>query len=278
MRPSEAITLPGDMHPSAPAPRSVDGGRVRSEILGFPKGGLRINLRERGSRLLFQGRCDPLLLYFVFVVALLVAIGGGLRVSPEYGLAGFVGLAVMFAPLIVFLSVGSIRLASRCEIDRAGQVVRVWERSYLGEMRNQWPLDRLASVTVVTCPPSRWGSSGQAYELELDFGSERYFVRRTASEARLRREAHHVARFVGVPVRLDRRESERLRASPRHLTLVAAVFSLPVVVASTLVTYVSQEPLHSPGVLVIAVAALVVCQVGAILAYVYDRWQDRRLA
>jgi hypothetical protein len=245
------------------------------ETLGFPKTGLRVGVAEEGSRLTFQGRAEPLLLYFVFGTAVAVAAGGSVLVSPRYGLAGVMLFSVLFSPLLVFSAFGALRLRTSCSVDRAARQILVNEQSYAGTMRYDWPLGALRGVLVAIRPPTGWASGGATYELYLDVGPVRYLVQAGMGERKIRRNAQRIAQFVGVPVRVERIPARVGRASMRHALLMLSLFALPVLLTTAALAYLFRDQPPTTSLMVVSMSALVVCQLGAILAYGYDRSRNR---
>jgi hypothetical protein len=250
--------------------------RVEAEhTVGFPKSGLRVALAEEGSRLTFLGRAEPLLLYFVFGTAVAVAVGGSVLVSPQYGLAGVMLFSVLFSPLVVFSAFGAVRLRTTCWIDRASRQILVNEQSYAGALRHEWPLSALRSVLLMVRPPSGLASGGATYELYLDLGPVRYLVQEGMGERKIRRDAQRVGRFLEVPLRIERIAEGAGRASVRHVLLMLALFALPVLVTTAALAYMFRDQPPTTSLTVVSMSALVVCQVGAILAYSYHRSRPR---
>jgi hypothetical protein len=256
------------------APR--DSRTDTQEMLGFPKTGLRITAAEEGSRLTFQGRAEPLLLYFVFGTAVAVAAGGSVLVSPRYGLAGVMLFSVLFSPLLVFSAFGAVRLRTSCSVDRAIRQILVDEQSYAGTLRYDWPLGALRGVLVAIRPSAGWVSGGATYELYLELGPVRYLVQAGMSERKIRRDAQRIGQFVGVPVRVERFPASAGRASVRHVLLLLTLFALPVLVATAALAYLFRDQPPTTSLMVVSMSALVACQAGAILAYSYDRSRRRR--
>jgi hypothetical protein len=248
---------------------------IAEETFGFPKTGLRVAVAEEASRLTFLGRAEPLLLYFVFGTAVAVAAGGSVLVSPQYGLAGVMLFSVLFSPLVVFSAFGAVRLRTTCSIDRASRQILVNEQSYAGALRHEWPLAALRSVLLAIRPPSGWASGGATYELYLDLGPARYLVQEGMGERKIRRDAQRVGRFLGVPVRVERISDDAGGASPRHVLLMLSLFALPVLVTTAALAYLFRDQPPTTSLMVVSMSALVVCQVGAILAYSYDRSRHR---
>ncbi|MBI2755194.1 MAG: hypothetical protein HYX52_00635 [Chloroflexi bacterium] len=265
---------PSELGTSAGATPSGSFVPPRAEPLvgrGFPKSGLRVEPEEDGSRLSYSGRADPLLLYVVFGTAFVVAFGGSIIVSPVYGLAGVMLLSILFLPLLVFAALGALRLSTTCSILRSEQRIAVAERSYAATLRRQWPLDALRSALILIRPPSGFASSASTYDLYLDFGGEQYLVTSSLSERSIRREAQRIARFVGCAVRTERLVAQVRRASIRHVVLVALLFVLPLVGSTVGFAYLLRDQRPTNSLMIVSMSALVVCQVGAILAYGFNR-------
>lgn len=246
-------------------------------VIGSPKSGLRIVADEEGSDLTFRGRADPLLLYFVFGTAVVVGGAGSVLVSPVYGLAGVMLLSLLFLPLLVFVALGALRLSSTCRIARAEGRVVVAERSYAGQMVREWPLSALQAPLIVVRPPSGFAGSGPTYELYLDLGIEQYLVQSGGSERSVRREAQRIARFLGLAVRGERLPDTLARTPFRHVALIAVLFTLPLVGSTLGFAYLFREQPPTTSLMIVSMSALVVCQVGAILAYGFNRSQHGRV-
>lgn len=246
------------------------------QVVGSPKAGLRVDVEEEGSILAFRGRTDPVLVYFVFGTAVAVAVAGGILVSPAYGLAGVMLLSLLFLPLMVFVALGALRLRTVCRIERAEGRIQVDERSYAGALHRQWPLADLVAVLVAARPPRGIYGSVATYELYLDFGSEQYLVRSGTRERGIRRDAQRTARFLGIPFHAERLPETGRRTSRRHVLLLAVLFALPLVGSTLGLSYVFRAQPPSTNLMIVSMSALVVCQVGAILAYAYDRSRHDR--
>lgn len=243
----------------------------RAHPFGMPKDGVRVLLNEGTSVITLRGRADPLLVYLVFGAALAVAVGGSILVSPQYGVAAVVLFSLLFSPLLVFTSVLAARVRSACTVDRPGQRVLVEERSLLGEQRREWPLSALQRIEVCARGPSRWAPSGSTYELRLMFGEEAYLAKAASHEAGLRREAQKIARFLGVPAVVEVQPVHGGPTRPLDVALSSTLFLLPLVAATLVLAYVLSQRLFHAGNDLYAMGVLIVCQVGAILAYLYVR-------
>jgi hypothetical protein len=255
-----------------PTSVALSHGRAsRPHAVGFPKSGLRTALDEQGSTLALHGRADPILFYFVFGAALAVALGGGLVVSPRYGVTGVILFSVLFSPLLIFSSLGAIRLRSACRLDRSERRIVVNERAYIHSLQREWPLDALSGVVLRGRPPSRWASAGQTYSLFLEIGADRYLALEATSDPGLRRIAQRISRFVGVPMRVERSEHVPTHGRALDALVAAAIFLVPVILASVLLASTLRFLPAASYLLVVSMSALIVCQVGAILAYVFVR-------
>lgn len=277
--PSRPLML-GESSQAAPTPSfSALTGPPRSSplrVVGSPKAGLRVTASEEGSVLTFQGRTDPLLVYFVFGTAVAVAVAGGVLVSPAYGLAGVMLLSLLFLPLMVFVALGALRLRTTCRIERAEGRIEVVERSYAGALHRQWPLANLSAVLIAARPPAGITGSVPTYDLYLDFGKEQYLVRTATRERGIRRDAQRTTRFLGIPLRSERLPEAGRRTSRRHVLLLAVLFAFPLVGSTLGFSYLFRAQPPSTNLMIISMSALVVCQVGAILAYAYDRSEHAR--
>jgi hypothetical protein len=226
--------------------------------------------RETGSLLEVEGRPDPLLLYFVFGIAVLVAAFGSVTVSPQYGLAGVTLLSVLFLPLLVFVAYGALRLRTSCRIDRGHQLVTVEERTYAGRKSREWPLSQLSGVVVVVTKPSGFAGGGSLYEVCLDLGEERYLLDAGRQERGPRRLANRLARFLDIPVSTEQQLPQASTSTLRML-LVAALFAVPVVGSTLGFYFLFRERPAAVSLMIVSMSALVVCQVAAILAYSFNR-------
>lgn len=265
----------GDAGPGTGAPREP---LAPLRVVGFPRNGLRVRLHEVGSRLVVAGRADPLLVYFVFGTAICVAVVGSILGSPRYGLAGVMLLSILFAPLVIFAALGAIRLRATCTLDRAGQRIMVEDRSYFGSVARSWDLPDLRGVLLLARAPSSWTAGGPTYELYLDLGGEQYLLNVSRSERAMQREAQRIARFVGVPVRAERvpASDSRAQPGPGHAALIGLLFALPVVLSTGLLAFLVRSQPPTTSLALVSLSALVVAQVGALLAYSYDRSRRQR--
>lgn len=245
-------------------------------VVGSPKAGLRVVADEEGSVLSFRGRTDPLLVYFVFGTAVVVAVAGGVLFSPAYGLAGVTLLSLLFLPLMVFVALGALRLRTICRIERADGRIQVVERSYAGALHREWRLADLSGVLIAARPATGITGSVPTYELYLDFDKEQYLVRSATRERGIRRDAQRTARFLGIPMRAERLPEAGRRTSRRHVLLLATLFAFPLVGSTLGFSYLFRAQPPSTNLMIISMSALVVCQVGAILAYAYDRSEHAR--
>lgn len=254
-----------DDYPPPPVPAS---------IVGIPKDGLRIRLETNGSVLSLRGRADPLLLYVVYGAALTFAFIGTVAVSPTYGVAGAVLFSLLFAPMLLFTSLGAIRLRVTCVIDRVNQVVRLRERSYVGQHDTEWPLERLVRIVVAPRPATHWALGGDRWDLYLDFGDVAYLVAVSADQAWLARLAHQVGRFVGL-------QSETVPPvagtppGPRTWLGEALLFIVPLAATPGLVALATRDRAPESQLATIAMSALVVCQASALVAFAARRGRAR---
>src|SRR4051794_34710586 len=92
----------------------VFGARMPRKVIGDPKAGLALRIRQTADAMTLEGRPDPALLAVVVAVSLIAGVIGSIAGSPSQGVVSFVLFALLFSPLLTVLIFNALRIKTQC--------------------------------------------------------------------------------------------------------------------------------------------------------------------
>ncbi|MBM2811521.1 MAG: hypothetical protein HW416_2280 [Chloroflexi bacterium] len=240
------------------------------KIIGNPKSGLSLQVQQTPTVMTLMGRPDPLLLYVVVAASIAVGIIGTVASSPRVGIATFLTFALLFSPLICIVVFNATRLKTLCVLDQAEEVLKIDEQSYTRRVQEVYPLADVVSVLVRRLPSAPLAGGASTYGLFFGMQDVEYLAASSNTEATVEQDAWRISRFLGVPIEPALvNQPVPGHSQPRVLFMTAALYLLPILLAiSALVLLFDQIPgvdSSSAGLL----GAIVVSQIGAIVAFAY---------
>ena len=245
---------------------------MQRKVIGDPKSGLALQVEHTPDVLAFVGRPDPLLLEVVLGVLVCVGIFGSIAASPREGILGFFLLAFLFFPLICVLTFNAVRVRTRCVLDKPSGVVRIDERSYTRRVRESYALDQIDSVAVRRMPSAPLTGDALTYGVFLALPHADYLLAASTNEHAIGQDALRVSRFLSIPFEVQN-DDDPVPARTRVglLVTLALVYLLPIVIATAVLVFIlDQLPRVEPS-LIGLLGAVVISQLGAIIAYAYYR-------
>jgi hypothetical protein len=245
---------------------------VRRKVIGDPKAGLTLRIVQTPTTMSLEALPDPLMLYIVIAAAIIAGIVGAVASSPKAGVVSFLTLVLIFSPLLCVLAFNAIRVRSRCFLDRERDVLRIDERSYTRRFQAEHHLEEVEGVAVRKMPSGPLSGGPWSFGLFLVLRDADYMAAWGNNEATIVQDAWRISRFLDLP--LETPEEQAPDGEPRRRGVVmttAMLYLLPIVLAISALVFVSQE---MPGVvptLAGFLGAIVISQIGAILAVAYYR-------
>lgn len=247
--------------------------------VGLPKEGLRVVIRTRGQAMTLRGRADPMLLYLVIGAILALGLAGVVTVSPAQGLIGSFAVALLFSPFLAFLVFATLRLRSECIIDREQGLIDVNERSFFRRLRRTMKLGESAEVMIVCRSQLPVVGGPATYSIYVVANGEPYLAMAGHDEASQLDHARQVALFLGAPLQKIGLGDDKERAgmSWRHLAVTLALYVAPIAVCIAIITVAIGDVPAQERLMVALVSAILLSQIGAILAYGYARSRGAQL-
>jgi hypothetical protein len=243
---------------------------MQRRVIGEPKAGLSLRIHQTPDSMSLAGRPDPLLLYAVIAAAIVMGVVGGVATSPNEGVVSFLAFALLFSPLICVLAVNALRIKTLCVFDKDAGVLRIDERSFTRRIQEMYPLSAVDSVWVRRLPSAPLGGAS-SYGLFVGLPDTEYLAATSSDEAALGQDAWRLSRFLGLPLELPRLEEASRRMRPSVLLTAGLVYLVPIVIAiSALVFLLDQLPVIEPS-LAGLLSAVVISEIGAMLAFAYYR-------
>ncbi len=218
-----------------------------------------------------SARPDPLLLYVVLGTAVGVGITGAVATSFQEGIAGFLGFSLLFSPVICLLALNNMRIRSTCTLDKARGVVEIDEQTYTRRVQETFPLREVDVVAVRMLPNAPLLGTASTYGLFIGMRGADYLAACSNNETSLSQDAWRVSRFLGVPLEtpLGPAPAGRRRLSYWRMLAAAAIYLIPTLLTVTaLVVLFQRLPIAQYSFLGL-LGAIIVAQVGAILALTY---------
>ncbi len=244
---------------------------MQRKVIGDPKAGLTLRILQTPTTITLQALPDPLMLYIVLAAAMIAGVIGALASSPAAGVVSFLTLVLIFSPLICVLAFNALRVRSMCLIDLERDLVRIDEQSYTRRFQAVYPLDQVEGV-IVHRMPSGPLSGGWAFGLFIALRDADYMAAWSNNEASVRQDAWLISRFLDIPLETPTEGPPKSGRSRKRVVMTTALlYLLPIVLAISALVFVSHE---MPGVtptLAGFLGAVVISQIGAILAVAYYR-------
>ena len=242
------------------------------KVIGDPKFGLALRVRQTPTTMSLQARPDPLMLYVVIAASVTVGIIGSVASSPREGLVSFLTFALLFSPLVVVLAFNAVRIRTLCILDRDRGVLQIDEQSYTRRIQEVYPLEEITSVLVRRLPSAPLTGGGWTFGLFLGLHDLEYFAACSNNEATLGQDAWRIARFLNVSLETPLAdEPERPRTHAGLIVTTAILYFMPILLAiSALLLLFEQLPGIEPS-LAGLLGAVVISQIGAMLAFAYYR-------
>ena len=244
--------------------------------IGNSKFGLALRIQMRSDEMRLSARPDPLLLYVVLGAAVAVGIAGGLTSSFHEGLLGFLAFTLLFSPVIVLLVLNNVRVRSRCILDKARDVLEIEEQSYTRRIQENYPLREIEAVAVRVLPNAPLFGTASGFGLFVVMRQAEYLAACSNNEAALSQDAWRMSRFLGVPLEtpLGVGSSRPHPLSYRSIFTAGAIYLAPTLVTAMGLVFALENMSIGEPPLVGLLGAIIVSQVGAMLALTY--YQSRR--
>ena len=239
------------------------------DLVGESKSGFTLHLELAPAQLVLRSRPDARLLYLVLGAALLLGLLGAVLAAPTREVLEAGLFVALFSPIALFLMLSALGLRAVCTVDRERNSLRWIERSYLGERKGCYSLEQVGNVFLFPGPPGPSPGASRAYLLCLAVPEGAYLVAEGPSRDSLEPTARTLARFLGVA--LDQNERAVVSVGrPQRLLVAVLLYAAPVTAAIT-VLGLSIPPSGAAWVFPTTMTAIVLSQVGAILALLYYR-------
>jgi hypothetical protein len=252
---------------------TIAQNREQRRLIGDPKFGLILRINQVPNALRLSARPDPLLLYIVLGTAVAVGIVGSIASSFAVSGLGFLVLALLFSPMILLLALQNLRIRTTCVLDRDRAVIEIDEQSYTRRVRESYPLREVESIAVRILPDGPLLGTAFSFGLFIVMGNVEYLAACSNNEVTLSQDAWRLSRFLGTPLETPLGQARvQRRHVPVGLFLVSsAIYLVPTFLAiAALILLFEQVPNVEPSLLAL-LGAIMVSQIGAILAFAYFR-------
>jgi len=246
---------------------------MQPKVIGEPKFGLRLRVEQGSFSLTLEARPDPFTLYIVIGAALAVGVFGGLLFSPKQGLVTFIVFSLLFLPLIGILLLNKMRVRCTCVLDRGRGLLQIDEQSLTRRIQEVYQLDDVGAVIVRRLPSSPLAGSAWSYGLFLDLGAVEYLAACSNSEQTVGQDAWRISRFLSIPLEVASAPSQERQTYRRLFATAIVVYVLPVVLAVATLLLILQQAPGIDAAFAGLLSALLISQIGAILAFIYYRTQ-----
>ncbi|MBI4492684.1 MAG: hypothetical protein HY690_07825 [Chloroflexi bacterium] len=257
---------------------SASVGVQRKHVIGCSKSGLRVSLHEHARQIVLRGRADPLLLYLAIGGALGLGLLASILRSPAQGLVSSFVFSILFSPILLFLIYSTLRLRTHCVISKPEGAVFILERSYGRQQAVTIPLADLTGIVVTTRSQLPIVGSPDSYSVYLETDKLRYLVLVGYDEGAVQRIAERLAGALELPVTLLGFDdpASGVQVPGRLLTTTAALYLAPPLVAIAAIYFGFHEVSQPDRLMITSLGAIVVSQLGAILAFAYFRTHEPR--
>jgi hypothetical protein len=245
---------------------------MQRKVIGDPKAGLSLRIRQTEDIMTLDGRPDPALLIVVITAAVTVGIIGSVATSPGYGVVSFLVFAVLFSPLLTVLLINALRIKTHCELDRPHGTLHIDERSFTRRVQEVYPLEEVAAVIVRRLPPAPLIGGGYTHGLFLELPGADYLASCSNNEAHVGQDAWRISRFLNIPLEVPAEvEGDRPSTQPRILLTTAVVYLAPLLLAVLALVFLADRIPNVEPTMIGLLGAIVISQVGAMLAFAYYR-------
>jgi hypothetical protein len=246
--------------------------------VGVLKSGMRVSLDERVGQVTLRGQADPVLLYLAVGGALGLGVLASILRSPMQGVVSSFIFSALFSPLLIFLIYTTLRLRSYCVISKGEAQVFVNERSYGGYERFAIPIADLTGIVIVARSQLPIVGGPESYTLYLETDALRYMVLVGHEEAGVHRIAERLSEVLRLPVQNVGFDdpSNTVRLPGRVLAATAVIYLVPPLVAIAAILLWFKDAPVPERLMITSIGAIVLSQLGAILAFGYFRSQQRR--
>jgi len=245
---------------------------MERKVIGDPKFGLTLRIRQSPAEMSLEARPDPLLLYVVVAAAVALGVIGALLSSPREGLATFLTFSLLFSPLICVLSFNAIRVRTSCVLDRQTSTVRIDEQSYTRRVQEVYSLEEVTGVLLRRLPAAPFTGGSVSFGLFLALTDADYLAASSNNEATVGQDAWRISRFLDVP--LDAPVGEEPSAGaprPGVIAITAILYFMPIALAMAALLFLLER---LPGIeprLAGLLGVVIISQIGAMLAFAYYR-------
>jgi hypothetical protein len=196
---------------------------------------------------------------------------GSVAGSPGQGVVSFLLFGLLFSPLLTVLIFNALRIKTQCVLDRTRGLLQIDERSYTRHVQEVYPLADVTSVIVRRLPTTPVIGGSFSYGVFLALGEVEYLAACGNNEVAVEQDAWRISRFLAVPFEMPAGEFERPSSHPGLLITAAILYLVPIVVAISAVLFLfDQFPQLNPTIAGL-LGAVVISQIGAMLAFAYYR-------
>ncbi|HZT06306.1 MAG TPA: hypothetical protein VFC51_04700 [Chloroflexota bacterium] len=244
---------------------------MQRRVIGDPKAGLTLRISETPTTMTLEARPDPVMLYIVLAAAGAAGLIGTLASSPPAGVLSFLALVFLFLPLISVLAFNAVRIRCVSVIDRERDTLEIQEQSYTRRSRDVHPLEDVEGVQVRKMPPGPLSGGAWAFGLFLVLRDADYLAAWSNNEVTIGQDAARIARFLDVPLETPADIAEAGRNRTRVVLTTGILYLIPILLAISALAFISQD---MPGIqpsLAGFLGAVMISQVGALLAFGYYR-------
>jgi hypothetical protein len=195
-----------------------------------------------------------------------------LAATPRAGVVSFLALVLIFSPLICVLAFNAIRVRAICVLDRERDVLQIDEQSYTRRIQETHALDEIEAVIVRRMPSGPLSGGPWSFGLFLALQDADYMAAWGNNEASIGQDAWRISRFLGVPLETPPEAMiDEGKSRGRVVVTPALLYVLPILLAISALFFVSYEVPGLTPSLAGFLGAVVISQIGAILAVVYYR-------
>ncbi|MEA2641819.1 MAG: hypothetical protein QOF51_3213 [Chloroflexota bacterium] len=245
---------------------------MQRKVIGEPKAGLNLQIWQAQNTMTLNGRPDPLLLYVVLAASVVMGAVGGVVFSPKEGVVSFLAFALLFSPLITVLVFNAVRVKTLCTLDLERGVLEIEEQSYTRRVRELYPLDEIGAVVVRRLPSAPFAGGTSCHGIFLALRNADYLAACSYNESAVNQDAWRVSRFLGIPLETLGQEVPERTASHSWLIITTAAIYVVPVVAAVLILLLFLNQLSTPEpTLVGLMGAVVISQIGAMIAFAFYR-------
>lgn len=247
-------------------------------VVGTSKSGLRVSLQAQKEQIVLRGRADPLLLYLAIGAALGLGLLASILRSPIQGFVSSFIFSALFSPILLFLIYSTLRLRTHCVISKPEGSVFITERSYSGVWSKTIPLSELTGMVVTARSQLPIVGGPETYSLYLETDDMRYLVLVGYDEGAVQRIAERLGEGLRLPVKLVgfADPSNGVQVPGRLLATTTVLYLAPPLVAIAAIYLAFRDAPVPDRLMITSVGAIVLSQLGAILAFGYYHSREPR--